>query len=84
MLEKEGKECFIVDIDCPFETRVAENERVEMQKVSVIPIAIGSLGTVSKHLRTWISKKGTPGIIALLHKACLLETTKILRRTLNT
>ena len=44
----------------------------------MIPIVIGALGTVSKHLRMWISKLGTPGIIALLQKACLLGTAKIL------
>ena len=44
----------------------------------MIPIVIGALGTVSKHLRMWIGKLGTPGIIALLQKACLLGTAKIL------
>ena len=33
---------------------------------------------MSKHLRMWISKLGTPGIIALLQIACLLGTAKIL------
>ena len=100
MLEKEGRDCFIVDVACPFDTRVAENERemidyyqdlkVEVQKIwncrSVygMPIAIGALGTVSRLLRVWSSKLGTPGIIALLQKACLLETAKIIRRTLDT
>ena len=27
LLEKEGRDCFIVDVACPFDTRVAENER---------------------------------------------------------
>ena len=39
---------------------------------------IGALATVRKHLRMWISKLGTPGIIALLQKACSLGTAKIL------
>ena len=34
--------------------------------------------TVTKHLRMWISKLPTPGIIELLQKACLLGTAKIL------
>ena len=46
-------------------------------------IAIGALRTVSKHLRIWVSKLGIPGIIALLQRACLLETAKILGRTLD-
>ena len=49
----------------------------------MIPIDIGAIGTVSKHLRMWISKLGTPGIIALLQKACLLGTAKILHHTKN-
>ena len=77
-----------------FDTRLAEKEKEKIQHVSglksgsaiwncrsvisVIPIVIGALGTVSKHLRMWISKLGTPGIIALLQKACLLGTAKIL------
>ena len=39
------------------------------RSVSVIPIVIGALETVSKHLRLWIS---------------MLGTAKILRRTLDT
>ena len=46
---------------------------------SVIPIIIGALGTVSKHLGMWISKLGTTGIIALLQKACMLVTAKIFK-----
>ena len=100
LLEKEGRECFIVDVACPFDTRVAENERemidhyqdlkVKVQKiwncrsVYVIPIVIGALGTVSRHLRMWSSKLGIAGIIALHQKACLLGTAKIIRRTLDT
>ena len=87
------------DVACPFDSRVAEKERdkidhfqdlkVDVQKiwncrrVSAFTIVIGALGTVSKHLKMWISKLGTPGIIALLQKACLLGTAKILRRTLD-
>ena len=67
VLEKEGRVCFIVDVACPFDTRVAKKEtekidhfkdvKVEVQikiwncrSVSVIPIVIGALWTLSKHL----------------------------------
>ena len=75
VLEKEGRMCFIVNVACPFDTRVAEKERVkinhyqdlkwEVQKiwncrsVSVITIVIGALRTASKHLRMWVSKLET-------------------------
>ena len=90
VLEKEGRMCFIVNVACPFDTRVAEKEREkidhyqdlkgEVQKiwncrsVSVIIIVTGALRIVSKHLRMWVSKLETPGIIALLQKACLFGT----------
>ena len=51
------------------------------RSVSVIP---GAFGIVRKHLRMWISMLGTPGIIALLQKACLSGIAKILTRTLDT
>ena len=67
VLEKEGRVCFIVDVACLFDTRVAEKEtekidhfkglKVKVQikiwncrSVSAVPIVIGALGTVSKHL----------------------------------
>ena len=100
VLEKEGRMCFIVNVACPFDTRVAEKERQkidhyqdlkgEVQKiwncrsVSVIIIVIGALRTVSKHLRMWVSKLETPGIIALLQKTCLFGTAQILKRTQDT
>ena len=82
VLEKEGRVCSIIDVACPFDTRIEEKERekidhyqdlkVEVKKiwncksVSVIPIVIGALGAISKHLKMWVSKIGTPGIITLI------------------
>ena len=54
------------------------------RRAFVIPVVIGALATVSKHLKMWISKLGTPGIIALLQKACLFGTARIPRRPLDT
>ena len=100
VLEKGERVCFFIDVACPFETRIEEKERekidpyqdlkVEVQKiwncrsVSVIPIVMGALGAVSKHLKIWVSKIGTPGIFTLLQKACLFGKAKIFRRTLDT
>ena len=100
MLEKEGGAYFIVNVPCSYNTWVVKREmmkidhhqylKVDVQKiwscrsVTVILIVIGALGAVSKHLRMWVSELGTPGIIALLQKACFLGTAKILRRSLET
>ena len=51
--------------------------------VSVVPIVFGAFGAVTKNLMMWVTKIGTPGILNLLQKACLLGTAKILRRTLG-
>ena len=90
----------VIDVACPFDTRIVEKERekidhyqylkVEIQKmwncksVSVVPTVIGALGAVNKNLMMWVTKIGTPGILNLLQKVCLLGTAKILRRTLGT
>ena len=38
-----------------------------------------------QNLMMWVTKIGTPGILKLLHEACLLRTaSKVLRRTLDT
>ena len=100
VLEKASRVCQIIDVACPFDTRIVEKERekidhyqdlkVEIQKMwnckslSVVPIVIGALGTVTKNLMMWVTKIGTPGILNLLQKACLLGTAKILKRTLGT
>ena len=63
--------------------------KIEVQKiwkcrmVSVVPIIIGGLGTVSKNLKSWY-KIGLYGNTTLLQKACFLGTVKILRRVLDT
>ena len=92
--------CQIIDVACPFDTRIVEKEqekidhyqdlKAEIQKMwnckslSVVPLVIGALGAVTKNLMMWVTKIGTPGILNLLQKACLSGTAKILRRTLST
>ena len=57
--------CYIIDVACPFDMRVLEKEqekidlyqdlKIEVEKiwsfkrVSIIPITIGTLGTISKN-----------------------------------
>ena len=89
--------CQVIDVACPFDTRIIEKERekidhyqelkVEIQKMwnsksaSVVPIVIGALRAVTQNLMKWATKIRTPGILNLLQKVCLLGTAKILRRT---
>ena len=61
-----------------------QDVKVEIQKiwncksVSVVPIVIWALEVVTKNLMTWVTKIGTPGILNLLQKGCLLGTAKII------
>ena len=61
VLDKIERSCYVIDITCPFDTRVLEKEQEKMQKyqelkreirkiwscrkVIVVPIVIGALGT---------------------------------------
>ena len=66
VLDKIERKCLIIDVACPFDIRVKdkEKEKIEnyqglkrevkriwkLRKVTVVPIIIGSLGTVSKDI----------------------------------
>ena len=68
----EIRKCFIVDVACPFDAMVQDKEREKVEKyqdlkrelkriwqsqeIVTIPIIIGTLGTVSKKLRTLIKE----------------------------
>ena len=98
VVEKEKKECKIIDIAVPNDVRVGnkEQEKVEkyqdlrreiaalwgMKKTEVIPIVIGALGMISKKLDMWIKKIGVNIKTEALQKSTLLGTARILRRTL--
>ena len=97
---KSKRERIIIDIACPFDTRIVEkdNENVEKyqdlkyeikkiwrcKKVTIVPIVIGALGTLSKDVCSWMDKIEMREKTDLLQKACLLGTAKIIRRTLDT
>ena len=99
VLVKKERVCYIIDAACPFGMRVLEKEqekidhsqdlKIEVQKIwscrraSITPIIIGTLGIVSKNLKTWYGKIGLHRNTALLQKACLLGKEKILRRVLD-
>ena len=99
LVDKQIGECHIIDVACPFDARVKENEQEEveqyhelkrdreistMQKMVVIPIIIRALGTIGKCFRTWIRKIQMENYCDLLQKACLLGTAKIIRKIFDT
>ena len=52
-------------------------------KATVIPIVVGTLGTVSEELKNHLKNIGVPIITSCLQKAALLGTAFILRRVLG-
>ena len=68
MIDKRKKVCWLIDVACPFDTRIDKKEhekieaytelkyevlkvwRAEVQKVFIVPIIIGALGSVTKKL----------------------------------
>ena len=94
-MEKASRVCQIIDVACPFDTRIAENERekidhyqdfkgeiqknVELQKriYSVSSNCIWGTWVVTKNFMMWVTKIGTPKILNLLQRVCLLGTASV-------
>ena len=55
-----------------------------VRKVVIIPIIIGALGTLSKNFKRYVEQLEMGQMTSLLQKICVLGTTKIIRRTLDT
>ena len=97
--EKTSRGCYIIDVACPFDTRVKtkELEKVERyqdlkreisriwecRNVCVVPIVIGALGTLSKNFSSWAEKIEVEEKIDVMQKACVLGTAKIIRNVLD-
>ena len=87
VFEKKNRTCNIVDVACPFDTRVTEKEREEVDKyqelkykvqkilscseVTVIPAVICALGTISKDINEWLNKINPNIYFGTLQKAFL-------------
>ena len=95
-----SRKCYIVDVACPFDTRVQDKEREKVEKyqdlkrelkriwqsqeIVTIPIIIGTLGTVSKNVEHWLRKLDIMVNFSTLQKACLLESARVIRKVLDT
>ena len=97
-MEKEEKKCLIIDIVIPDDKIVGmkEGENTQkydklkreikklwsMKRVDVVLVVIQALGTVSKKLEK-TDRLGIKHKIEHVHKTSILETAKILRKTLE-
>ena len=100
VVNKKEKSCQIIDIAVPGDLRVhvKEGEKVEkygdlkreiarlwsLKKVEVIPVVVGALGAVTKHLEKFIKKVGMKTKISYIQKTVLLGSARILRKVLET
>ena len=92
--------CLIIDVPCPFGIRVKDKwkEKIEnyqdlrrelkriwkLRRVTVVPIIIGALETISKDIEKWLAEIGVTCRLESLRRACLLGTARILRKVLDT
>ena len=54
-----------------------------MKKVTIEPIVIGALGTVTERIDSWIEQIGIDCPVALLQKGSLLGSARIIRKTMD-
>ena len=54
-----------------------------MKKVTIEPIVIGALGTVTERIDSCIEQIGMDCPLALLQKGCLLGSARIIRKVMN-
>ena len=99
-MDKNSRECFTIDVACPFDTRVGcktkekidkyqdlkrEVQRLWKCKVAkIVPVVIGALGTLPKDFWKWLTELDMASDAVLLQKACLLGSARILRKVLDT
>ena len=98
VVEKRNKCCKIIDFAIPYDSRIEEKEvekvvkyqdlarelkKLWKMKTMVIPIVIGTFGTVPKDLKKRLENIGIETKIDELQKSVILNTARILRKVLE-
>ena len=95
VIDKKERKGIIIDITVPADVRVGEkvekyqdlNREIgrlwKLKMVEVVPVVIGTLGSVTKGFDRWIEKLGIPLSVGGMHKTVLLGTARILRKVLE-
>ena len=98
VVEKRNKCCKIIYFAIPYDSRIAEKEvekvvkyqdlarelkKLWKMKTMVIPIVIGTFGTVPKDLKKRLENIGIETKIDELQKSVILNTARILRKVLE-
>ena len=98
LLQRDTKEWTLIDIAVPADQNIIETEEEKVgryqdltfeikrihraSKVTVIPIVIGVLATISKNAKTWYRQIDLPDIIGSAQLSAILGTAHILRKVL--
>ncbi|XP_063592583.1 uncharacterized protein LOC134769776 [Penaeus indicus] len=98
LLRKDTQEWTLIDIAVPADQNIINTEEEKMakyqelafeikrihraSKVTVIPIVIDALGTISKNAKTWHGKLALPDIVGSAQLSAILGTAHILRKVL--
>ena len=56
----------------------------QLQEIIIIPVIIGTLGTVSKNFEKWLRKLDIMVNFSILEKAGLLGSARVIRKVLDT
>ena len=96
--DKNNKRALLIDIAVPADARVEEKEQEKMARyqdlarelkrlwkveTKVIPIVVGTLGTVAKGVEKNLKKAGSNATVEFLQKSALLGTSQIQRMVLD-
>ena len=98
LLRKDTQEWTLIDIAVPADQNIINTEEEKVakyqelafeikrihraSKVTVIPIVIGALGTISKNAKTWHGKLDIADIVGSAQLSAILGTAHILRKVL--
>ena len=95
---KKEKTCLLIDMTCPSDKNVSTKEveklskykdleievtRMWGMKTTIVPVVVGALGVIKKHLDKHINKIPGQTRIEELQKIVLLGTAHIIRKTLS-
>ena len=96
ILKKESRVCTIIDVSCPFDTRVVEKEKEKLDRyqdlkwelkriwncreVKVVPIVTGALVTVSNNFQMWLNQVSQNIYFGTLQKAGLGSVNQVFDR----
>lgn len=99
LVNKETKECVVIDIAVPGDVRVdrKEDEKIEKYRdlcrelgrlwgvrCSVVPVVVGALGTIPKRLKSYMALLDINLSVETIQKSAILGTARILRKVLET